>query len=104
MEKRARIEIEYCTQCGFLLRAGWLAQELLQSLGDELGEVALVPGRGGVFVIRVNGEEIFSRRRDGVFPDALAAKRRIAAAIGSSRHFGHEIATDDKGIDTPGRD
>lgn len=61
----ARIEIEYCTQCGFLLRAGWLAQEFPLILGNELGEVAPVPGRGGGFVIRINGEEFISRRKDG---------------------------------------
>jgi len=93
MNKKARIEIEYCTQCGFLLRAAWLAQELLQAFGSDLGEVALVPGRGGVFVVRVDREEVFSRRRDGCFPDALSAKRRIAAGIGSSRRFGHEPDT-----------
>jgi predicted Rdx family selenoprotein len=25
---RPRVEIEYCTQCGWLLRAAWMAQEL----------------------------------------------------------------------------
>ncbi len=28
MDRRPRIEIEYCTQCRWLLRAGWMAQEL----------------------------------------------------------------------------
>ena len=39
-----RVEIEYCTKCRWLLRAGWTAQELLTTFPDELGEVALVPG------------------------------------------------------------
>jgi selT/selW/selH-like putative selenoprotein len=43
-----RVEIEYCTQCRWLLRAAWLAQELLTTFEHELGEVALVPGTGGV--------------------------------------------------------
>jgi selenoprotein W-related protein len=38
-----RVEIEYCTQCRWLLRAAWLAQELLTTFEHELGEVALVP-------------------------------------------------------------
>jgi selenoprotein W-related protein len=45
---RPRVEIEYCTQCRWLLRAAWLAQELLTTFEQELGEVALVPGTGGV--------------------------------------------------------
>jgi len=35
--------------------ACWLAQELPQALGSDLGEAALVPGCGVVFVVRVDG-------------------------------------------------
>ena len=38
---RPRVVIEYCTQCRWLLRAAWMAQELLTTFQDELGEVAL---------------------------------------------------------------
>lgn len=48
---RPRIVITYCNQCHWLLRAGWMAQELLSTLGLELDEVAPVPGGGGVFTI-----------------------------------------------------
>ena len=54
---QARVEIIYCTQCRWLLRAAWMAQELLTTFEGELREVALVPGTGGVFEIRA-GEEI----------------------------------------------
>ena len=40
-----RIEITYCTQCRWLLRAAWVAQELLSTFSEELGEVALQLGR-----------------------------------------------------------
>lgn len=39
-----QIEIEYCRQCRWLLRAGWMAQELLVTFEDELGGVTLVSG------------------------------------------------------------
>ena len=54
-----RVEIEYCTQCRWLLRAGWMAQELLTTFPAELGEVALVPGSGGGFEFRVEGETVW---------------------------------------------
>ena len=57
MNKNPRIEIEYCTQCRWLLWAAWMVQELLATFSDELGEVALSPGTGGVFDIRVTGSE-----------------------------------------------
>jgi selenoprotein W-related protein len=47
MSAKACIQIEYCTQCGFLLRAAWMAQELLRAFEQELQQVALVPVRGG---------------------------------------------------------
>jgi selenoprotein W-related protein len=32
-----RIVIGYCTQCHWLLRAAWMAQELLSTFGADLG-------------------------------------------------------------------
>ena len=77
---RPRIAIRYCTQCRWLLRAAWLAQELLSTFGTELGEVALAPGTGGVFEITCNGETIWERKADGGFPDAKGLKRACATA------------------------
>jgi selT/selW/selH-like putative selenoprotein len=56
--KSPRIEIEYCTQCRWLLRAAWMAQELLTTFQSEIGEVALIPGTGGVLEIRLDSEVI----------------------------------------------
>ena len=44
-----RIAITYCTQCQWLLRAAWMAQELLSTFGADIAEVALVPGTGGAY-------------------------------------------------------
>ena len=62
-----RVEIEYCTQCRWLPRAAWLAQELLTTFEAELSELALKPGKGGVFVVRVDDEVVWDRRDQG-FP------------------------------------
>ena len=47
---RPRVEIRYCTQCRWLLRAAWMAQELLTTFDGDLGEVALIPATGGYSV------------------------------------------------------
>jgi selT/selW/selH-like putative selenoprotein len=47
MQKSPRIEIEYCTQCRWLLRAAWMAQELLTTFQGVIGGLALVPRRNG---------------------------------------------------------
>ncbi len=62
------IEIRYCTQCHWLLRAAWMAQELLTTFEQEIGSVALTPGTGGVFDIAVDGEIVWSRKEIGAFP------------------------------------
>jgi len=84
-----RIEISYCTQCRWLLRAGWVAQELLSTFSEELGEVALVPGRGGVFDVRLDGELLFSRTEQQRFPEAAELKQLVRDRIDPARDLGH---------------
>ena len=40
---KPRVAITYCRQCNWLLRAAWMAQELLSTFAEDLGEVALLP-------------------------------------------------------------
>ncbi|MFC6713394.1 SelT/SelW/SelH family protein [Branchiibius cervicis] len=86
---RTDIRIEYCTQCNWLLRATWLAGELLSSFGTDLTSVTLVPGTGGVFTIAVGEEVVWDRRRDGGFPDAAELKRRVRDVAWPDRSLGH---------------
>ena len=85
----ARVEIEYCTQCRWLLRAAWLAQELLTTFETELREVALLPGTGGVLDVRLDGKLIWSRREQGRFPEAKELKQAIRDRIAPGRSLGH---------------
>lgn len=89
MNDRPRITILYCTQCNWLLRAGWMAQELLQTFAGELGEVALIPGTGGTFEIRAGNTLIWERKRDGGFPGPKELKQRVRDAIAPGRDLGH---------------
>jgi selenoprotein W-related protein len=84
-----RVTITYCTQCQWLLRAGWMAQELLSTFGTDLSEVALVPGTGGVFEISCDGNIIWERKRDGGFPEAKFLKQRVRDVIDPGRDLGH---------------
>jgi selenoprotein W-related protein len=84
-----RIEITYCTQCRWLLRAGWIAQELLSTFSEELGEVALVPGRGGIFEVRLDGTLLFSRAEHKRFPEAAELKQLVRDHIDPGRDLGH---------------
>lgn len=84
-----RIVITYCTQCRWLLRATWVAQELLTTFTTDLGEIALVPGVGGVFTVEVDGELIWDRKRDGGFPDIAPLKRLVRDRVAPDRSLGH---------------
>ncbi|WP_099867156.1 SelT/SelW/SelH family protein [Pararhizobium haloflavum] len=84
-----RITIEYCTQCNWMLRAAWLAQELLSTFGQDLAEVALKPGTGGVFEIRVTDTLVWERKRDGGFPEAKVLKQRVRDCVWPGRDLGH---------------
>ncbi len=89
MITKPRVEIEYCTQCRWLLRAAWLAQELLTTFEQELGEVALIPGTGGIFEIRVNGETLYSRKQQARFPEAKEIKQLLRDKIAPDKDLGH---------------
>ena len=89
MSQQPRVEIVYCRQCGWLLRASWMAQELLTTFSDELGEVALVPGESGIFEIRLNNELIWSRHEQGNFPEIKVLKQSIRDTIAPHRNLGH---------------
>lgn len=89
MQRSPRVEIVYCTQCRWLLRAAWLAQELLTTFEAELGEVALVPGSGGIFEIYLDDRLIWSRRSEGRFPEAKEIKQRVRDYIAPEKSLGH---------------
>lgn len=84
-----RVAIHYCSQCNWLLRSAWYAQELLATFSDELDEVALQPGTGGVFQIEANGQRIWERKSDGGFPEITELKRRVRDVVCPERELGH---------------
>lgn len=86
---KPRIEIEFCMQCRWLLRAAWMAQELISSFPDELGEVALRPGGGGVFRISIDGATLVDRKRDGGFPEITRLKQLVRDRVAPDRSLGH---------------
>lgn len=84
-----RVAIHYCMQCNWLLRSAWIAQELLSTFGDDLDEVALRPGSGGIFEIHAGDSRIWERRADGGFPDIRELKRRVRDQLFPGRDLGH---------------
>jgi selenoprotein W-related protein len=87
------LEIEYCTQCRWLLRAAWLAQELLTTFESDIQSLSLVPGTGGVFEVRLNGNVIFSRKQASRFPESKELKQLVRDQVDPDRDLGHSDRT-----------
>ncbi len=87
--RKPRIKIQFCTQCRWLLRASWVAQELLTTFVDEIGEVALVPGTGGIFDVHVDEHLVWSRREAGRFPELKKLKQLIRDRVAPEKDLGH---------------
>ena len=66
-----------------------MAQELLQTFDQEIGEVALVPGSGGIFEIRVDGALLWSRKDQGGFPEIKDLKRLVRDHVAPGKDLGH---------------
>ena len=56
---------------------------------DRLGEVALLPGSGGVFEIRLDGETLHSRRETHGFPESKQIKQLVRDRIAPDMDLGH---------------
>ena len=89
MNKGNKIKILYCTQCNWLLRSAWMAQELLSTFDNELTEVSLMPGTGGLFEIKVNDILIWSLKEKGRFPNIKELKQLVRDLIDPVKSLGH---------------
>lgn len=83
------VEIEYCRQCRWQLRAAWMAQELLTTFEEEIGGVLLRPGTGGVFKVSVEGETLWSRKEQGRHAEITELKQLVRDRVAPGRSLGH---------------
>ena len=87
------VSITYCRLCGWLLRASWMAQELLTTFADELGSVTLIPDTtGGVFEVRLDDALLWSRKDHGRFPEMKELKQMVRDRIAPDRDLCHSDA------------
>ncbi len=83
------IRITYCTGCRWMLRAAWMAQELLTTFESEVDGVTLRPGSGGVYVVQIGDQVVWDRASDGGFPEPKVLKQRVRDVIAPDRSLGH---------------
>ncbi len=66
-----------------------MAQELLTTFEAELGGVTLVPGTGGIFLVTIGGDVVWSRRDEERFPEITELKQRVRDRIAPGKALGH---------------
>jgi selenoprotein W-related protein len=83
------IYIEYCPNCGWMLRAAWIAQELLTTFTEDLFGIMLQPSEvNGRFTIMVNETKIFDRKESG-FPEIKQLKQLVRDKVNPLKSLGH---------------
>ena len=84
------IEIEYCTKCRWLLRASWIAQELLSTFSENIRGVSLIPGNeAGKFEIRCGRNIIWERGKKKGLPEIKELKRKVRDVVAPDKDLGH---------------
>ena len=84
-----KVRIRYCTQCRWLLRSAWMAQELLTTFDTEISELTLEPGTGGIFEVIANDELVWSRKDAGRFPEITELKQLVRDVLAPEKDLGH---------------
>jgi selenoprotein W-related protein len=72
-----------------MLRAAWMAQELLTTFEQEIAGVMLAPASGGIFEVRVDDELVWSRKEAGRFPDIKELKQLVRDRVAPEKDLGH---------------
>ncbi len=84
------ITIEYCPKCNWMLRAAWLAQEILVTFENELEKVSLKPSaHAGIFMIKIGDYILFDRKTNGGFAEPKVYKQLIRDYIAPGKSLGH---------------
>lgn len=84
------VTIEYCPKCGWMLRAAYMAQELLTTFTDDVHGVLIQPSEvSGRYNIRVDDVKIFDRKEEGRFPEIKELKQLVRDKVNPEKSLGH---------------
>lgn len=84
------ITIEYCPKCGWMLRAAYMAQELLTTFAEDIRSVTLQPAEvDGRYCIYINNDKVFDRKEAGHFPEIKELKQLVRDIVNPAKSLGH---------------
>jgi selenoprotein W-related protein len=73
-----------------------MAQELLMTFEQEIAELVLKPGTGGIFEVHADGVLVWSRKASGRFPEITELKQLVRDRIAPRRDLGHSDRKSDE--------
>jgi len=84
------ITIEYCPKCGWLLRAAYMAQEILTTFTEDVKQVTLQPSEvGGSYKVFIDDRKIFDREEWKGFPEIKEIKQMVRDVVNPTKSLGH---------------
>jgi selenoprotein W-related protein len=84
------IIIEYCPKCNWMMRAAYMAQELLTTFTDDVYGVTLVPSEvSGRYTIIIDNIVLFDRKTEGRFPEIKELKQLVRDKVNPEKSLGH---------------
>jgi selenoprotein W-related protein len=84
------VSIEYCPKCGWMLRAAYMAQELLTTFSDDVHGILLQPSEAsGSYIISIDGKVVFDRQGEGRFPEIKELKQLVRDIVNPEKSLGH---------------
>ncbi len=84
------ITIEYCPKCNWLLRAAYMAQELLTTFDGDIKAVTLQPSEtSGAYKIFINHSQVFDRKESGGFLEIKEIKQIVRDVVNPGKSLGH---------------
>jgi len=73
-----------------MLRAAYMAQELLTTFTGDIYSVELIPSEiSGRYTIMLNQQVLFDRKREGRFPEIKELKQLVRDQVNPQKDLGH---------------
>jgi len=87
---KSTVIIEYCPKCNWMLRAAYMAQELLTTFSDDIYGLTLQPSEtAGRYNIRIDDQIVFDRKEQGRFPEIKELKQLVRDVVSPGKSLGH---------------
>jgi selenoprotein W-related protein len=73
-----------------MLRAAYMAQELLTTFSDDVHGVLLQPSEvSGSYIVSIDGKIVFDRKGEGRFPEIKELKQLVRDVVNPEKSLGH---------------